>query len=320
MSLVKSGAIFDAMSFPVHVDRVENRALRINELHRHEYFELLYVKKGSLSCCFKSRTEVLKRGEILIIKPYVLHMLEDRDVANSCSYFCSFLPQVVDLNIQSLERLRGSKSPNAYFFKSLMSLLDRDSAAVKMKLDAELQHAMQDVLELLKVHAHTSSEKSHALCRFHFLELMALMSEQHERASESRHTVKQKVNVSVSKCMQGLRTVLNYIHDHYNDDLTLESMARMCGTAEPYFCRLFKNETGTTFMNYLNGLRIRKACELLRDTSDTALEICYQVGFSNYPRFLRQFKKNIGRSPVEFRREQSRGRRNRRMPVPAKWN
>ncbi|QBG46986.1 AraC family transcriptional regulator [Verrucomicrobia bacterium S94] len=308
MSLVQSGAIFDALSFPVHVDRVEDRELRIDELHRHEYFEFLYVKKGSLVCRFKSRTEILKQGEILIIKPYVLHRLDDQEKAVCCSYFCSFLPQAVDLNIQSLEMLQQSESPNVYYFKSLMSLVEKESAAVKMELAREVRQSMEHVLELLKVHSHTSSEKSHALCRFYFLELMALMSEQHDRALESRRTVKQEVSVSVSKCMQGLRAVLNYIHDHYDEELTLEAMARMCGTAEPYFCRLFKNETGSTFMNYLNGLRIRKACELLRDSSDNALEICYQVGYSNYPRFSRQFKKNTGQSPVEFRREVCRGR------------
>ncbi len=57
-----------------------------------------------------------------------------------------------------------------------------------------------------------------------------------------------------------------------------------------------------TFLNDLNGLRIERACVLLRDTCDNALDICYQVGFNDYTHFGRQFKKNTGMSPATFRK------------------
>jgi len=96
---------------------------------------------------------------------------------------------------------------------------------------------------------------------------------------------------------------LNYIHDHFEKPLALENVARMSGASGTYFCRLFKHETGLTFLNYVNGLRIERACVLLRDTCDNALDICYQVGFNDYTHFSRQFKKNTGMSPAAFRRQ-----------------
>ena len=64
-----------------------------------------------------------------------------------------------------------------------------------------------------------------------------------------------------------------------------------------------------TFLNYLNGLRIERAGVLLRETTDNALDICYQVGFNDYTHFGRQFKKNTGMSPAEFRKKNLNVRR-----------
>ena len=111
------------------------------------------------------------------------------------------------------------------------------------------------------------------------------------------------VAVSASRYQEGLRKTLNYIHDHFEQPISLEAMAAMSGASETYYCRLFKHETGLTFLNYLNGLRIEQACVQLRDSCDNAADICYRVGFNDYTHFGRQFKKNTGISPAEFRRK-----------------
>lgn len=316
MSLIKSGNIFDADSFPINVNTVQGRELRVDELHRHEYYELLFVKEGTLTCRFKGSEEVLKKGDVLIIKPYVLHMLVDMETEDrEEAYFCSFLPQAADLNLQSLENLKGSNSPMRYYFKAMISLCDEEVAAIKLTIGEGERSEIEALLNDLRIHSHDPTERGHAVLRFQFLALLAFLTEQHEKAEENSCKVKQELNVSVSRCMNGLRNTLNHIHNHYDEDLTLEQMAAMCGTAEPYFCRLFKSETGSTFMTYLNSLRIKKSCELLRDTTDSALEICYVVGFNNYPRFSRQFKKNKGISPVEFRKQEFKSRTVRRVAL-----
>mgnify|MGYP001493666004 CR=1 FL=1 len=118
MSLIKSRELFGETGFPIAVDTVLDRTLVQKELHRHEYFEMLFVEKGSLINRFKGAEIQLKTGDVLIMKPYVLHVLEDvwRKQPGK-AYCCSFLPQAVDSNIQSLEELKISSSPNGYFFK-----------------------------------------------------------------------------------------------------------------------------------------------------------------------------------------------------------
>ena len=77
MSLVKSRELFVEAAFPITVDTVIDRTLIQKELHRHEYFEMIYIEQGALINRFKSDEITMKAGDILIMKPYVLHVLND---------------------------------------------------------------------------------------------------------------------------------------------------------------------------------------------------------------------------------------------------
>jgi len=302
MSLIKSRQLFGDSAFPLAVDTVEDRTLIQKDLHRHEYFEMLFVEKGSLINRFKGAEVEMHAGDLLIMKPYVLHVLDDGVKKQSRkAYCCSFLPQAVDFNIQSLEELKESSSPNRYFFKPFMALIEENVPVVQLKLHSRHREVLTGLFEQLRKTTHEHTERGNALTRCRFLDLLAFLAGQYEEGQALSQTVQVDRAVPVSRYQDGMHKALNYIHDHFVEPLMLEDMAAMSGASETYFCRLFKHETGTTFLNYLNGLRIERACVLLRDTTNNALDICYQVGFSDYTHFGRQFKKNTGVSPAEFR-------------------
>lgn len=304
MSLVKSRELFVESAFPIAVDTVVDRTLIQKELHRHEYFEMLFVEHGSLINRFKGEEVLMNGGDVMIMKPYVLHVLEDtQEKAPRKAYCCSFLPQTVDFGIQSLEALNASSSPNKYFFKPILPLAEEGVSAIQLRVESDQQPTLIELFQQLKETSHEYTERGHALTRCHFLSLLAFLAEQYERDQVVSQAVEVDLSVSVSRYQAGLRKTLNYIHDHFEEPLSLEKMAAMSGASETYFCRLFKHETGMTFLNYLNGLRIERACVLLRDSSDNSLDICYQVGFNDYTHFGRQFKKNTGMSPSGFRKQ-----------------
>lgn len=304
MSLVKSRELFVESAFPITIDTVVERTLMQKELHRHEYYEMLFVEEGSLINRFKGSEILMNAGDILIMKPYVLHLIEDGDDSASRKvYCCSFLPQIVDGSIQSLEELKASSSPNKYFFKPFLSLADEGVSAVQLKMDESQRATLATLFGHLKATKHDHSERGLALTRCHFLNLLTYISEQHDLDLISNTTVPVDLVTPVSRYQTGLRKTLNYIHDHFDEALSLQEMAAMTGASGTYFCRLFKHETGMTFLNYMNGLRIERACVLLRDTSKNALDVCYEVGFNDYTHFGRQFKKNTGTSPADFRKQ-----------------
>ena len=68
-----------------------------------------------------------------------------------------------------------------------------------------------------------------------------------------------------------------------------------------YFSKLFKEETDQTFVEYLTGLRVEKAKEMLISPAASIKEVCMAVGYSDPNYFSRIFKKVTGRTPTEYR-------------------
>ncbi|MGJ8642106.1 MAG: AraC family transcriptional regulator [Luteolibacter sp.] len=304
MSLLKSRELFAENSLPIIVDTVVNRTLLQKDPHRHEYFEMLYVETGELINSFKSDEVQMSDGDVLIMKPYVLHVLKDtgKEVQGK-TFCCSFLPQVVDSQILSLEGVKASRSPSRYFFKSFMSLADDGISAVHFKVNEAQRAKLSKLFTLLKETSHDPNTQAIAMTRYHFLGVLTLLAQQHEENKGLNQVVSIDQSVTVSRYKGGLRKTLNHIHNNLSEPLTLEDMAAMCGASSTYFCRLFKHETGMTFLNYMNSLRIEQACVSLMNSSDSAQDICYQVGFNDYTHFGRQFKKHTGMSPASFRKQ-----------------
>jgi two-component system response regulator YesN len=93
-----------------------------------------------------------------------------------------------------------------------------------------------------------------------------------------------------------------YIDRHYADaELSLQDVAALVHLSPSHFSLIFSRETGETFKEYLSGLRLEKAKELLRTTALKSFEIAAQVGYNDPHYFSHVFKKHTGLSPRAFR-------------------
>lgn len=101
----------------------------------------------------------------------------------------------------------------------------------------------------------------------------------------------------------------DYIDKNYNKELTLEEVAEKVMLTPCYFSRIFKNEAGKSFIKYLTDVRINKAKELLNDYSLKIYQVSYMVGYDNVKHFVSTFKKQVGLSPSEYRRNICWGKR-----------
>ncbi|MGG1517857.1 AraC family transcriptional regulator [Paenibacillus oryzisoli] len=95
--------------------------------------------------------------------------------------------------------------------------------------------------------------------------------------------------------------VISFLQNNYMRTMTIEEMAHSLGLNRKYMAGLFKAVTGTPPQQYLGELRLRKACELLTDTSLSIKEIAYSVGYLNQLHFTRMFKRAYGVAPSEYR-------------------
>ncbi|PIE32515.1 hypothetical protein CSA56_15025 [candidate division KSB3 bacterium] len=97
-----------------------------------------------------------------------------------------------------------------------------------------------------------------------------------------------------------IRKALATIHEHYAEDLTLDGIAATTGAHKVYFSRLFKQELGITYYDYLTRYRIEKAKQLMVEPSYKIYEIGRMVGFRTYDQFCNAFKRITGSIPSEF--------------------
>ncbi|WP_159886889.1 response regulator [Paenibacillus puerhi] len=100
---------------------------------------------------------------------------------------------------------------------------------------------------------------------------------------------------------QELQKVKEYIEQHYNENITLESMAAILYMNPYYFSSFFKKHTKMNFKQYLTEVRMKQALKLLLQTDLMVYEIAEQVGYNNARQFSDMFKKHFGKLPQEYK-------------------
>lgn len=99
---------------------------------------------------------------------------------------------------------------------------------------------------------------------------------------------------------------LNYIEANYNNQFTIEYLAELCYWSPTHFRRVFHDIMGTSPLDFINNTRIAKACNLLRSTEDSILDISENVGFHSVSSFNRCFIKIMQMSPRDYRKQMQR--------------
>lgn len=106
-------------------------------------------------------------------------------------------------------------------------------------------------------------------------------------------------NTNYSKYMTA---AINYIRDHFSEQLTLEQVAQELNISRSYLALIFKKETSLTFSTWLRKYRIGKAKELLKNTNMSQDDICTEVGIYDSSYLCRLFKEYDHLSPDEYRK------------------
>lgn len=98
-----------------------------------------------------------------------------------------------------------------------------------------------------------------------------------------------------------VNNAIQYIQAHYNENLSLDNVAREIDLSAPYLSSLFSKVLGTTFINYVQSVRNQKAKELLSGTTMKVYEVAYSIGYDDEKYFSQVFRKAEGLTPSQFR-------------------
>ncbi len=98
-----------------------------------------------------------------------------------------------------------------------------------------------------------------------------------------------------------IRKTISYLNENYNKKITLEDVAKRIYLSPVYFSRIFKQETGTTFIHVLNTIRIERSCELIWTDRYRLTDIALMCGFEDQSYFTKVFKRVMGISPMQYK-------------------
>ncbi len=243
--------------------------------HFHNSIELIYVLKGSMTTNVEYMTHQLNDHDLVLINSGSPH--EFISTTSNCLFLCvqvSMEPSWT--NGQSVRF--DSNTPADFFppdefrqFKRLLVNMADKYFRKDQFYELYCTAATQQILYMLltKVPFHSLSD-SYA---------------------------------SSQEAMSGrLIRMVNYVDKNYASKLSLAEFARAEGKSLSYISHFIKKSINQTFQNYVNTVRFYAACRLIATDSISLLDVCYEVGFSDYRYFSRVFKKRTGLTPAQYRK------------------
>lgn len=259
----------------------------LTELHRHDYVEIAYVVKGNLKQNILGQDEVFHEGEICVVGQNSLH----QDYLTYQDAIVIFL----GISNEMFERKDdfGKKYSRAQdFFRKLVIRRKKDLKFIRFTPRPGAKEELEPVLaQIIRENAEVKPGYESIVAGL--LERMntILMSQYQIALSKKEQTQVRKLLFD---------DVIDYIDQNYAD-VTLDDLCRKFSYNTYYFNRLIKENTGLTYSQYLQKVRLDKAAFYLKTTSDSIERIALRVGYTNQGFFYEKFEKRFGTSPREYR-------------------
>lgn len=262
-----------------------NRAYEAFNLpqHTHDAIEISYVTEGTGFQYINETTVAVKQGDIFLLPVGTSHVYRPPSPAKVGSLGvinCVFRPEA--LRPWSDFPPEGSPLHEALYAPQTMErpwlhLYDKDNAFTDLFYNLLSEYRQKQPGYEVVVHAL-------------FSQLIAMLY---------RHSVRTS---TYEKRSPKIQDALQYIKHHFAEEITLKQVAEHAYLSVSHLQRLLKQATGSSFTSYVQHLRIKKCCELLKTTSMTVQQIAGTVGYQDMKYFHELFRHKTGMTPQEFRK------------------
>ncbi len=281
------------------------------DMHCHEYYELMLVNRGSCHHAFRGIETLLIPGDAILIPAHEAHGYA---LSGEISiYNCQFIPGKLDRDViqqVDMERILqgdGESQPamESVFWQHLVT--DREKMHAEHLPSYEFNSSKQGI-----IHLHPAEQTFIVSLLEHMLEVQN--SEDEDRLLRKRkyaELILLEVGKTVSSQNQKysdysagnqkiIAEVLTEIENNLTEPFDIAEVAKRYAFSPNYLRKLFKDFTGLAPVQYLNRLRMIRACECLEERSMSIKEVAEYVGIYDLNYFSRLFKKVIGCSPTKI--------------------
>lgn len=230
-------------------------------IHYHSSVELIYVKEGELISIINGRSVPVKKGRLIAVPGYTIHGFQTKSYAET---------SVLIIPNHYIKHF-GKTFENNTFYEYIFEGRWVKEIAVCM-------HKLQTV--------HNSTR----LYRSYIDLILSILTEK----VVSLRNIENKTDF---KLVQG---VLEYLEEHYAQNLSAAEVSKIFGYSVSSFSRIFNKHIGYSFPTYVGILRVRNAAYLMAEENHNILDAAFASGFENIRTFYRIFKQYFGQTPKEY--------------------
>lgn len=278
----------DDIQFPLPGFQVKLDAQRLQagfdmgkKHHYHDCLEISYFLSGKGVYRMLNQDIAMYPGDIIVLnnsEPHHLEVFED-----TVQYVLIFNPAVIcsdKTQTIDYEYLKPFLERNIHFFN-------------KVENNSAYSQVLKDNLLCIEEEFQKLEEGYQLMIKARLLLILTILT---------RHFSSMLRKPDLSRDQQTrIEKALDYLQAHFQEAVGLKSVADEMHMHPQYLSQIFKQVTGTTFIYYLNRLRINHAIELLTKSDKKITHIALECGFNNATSFYSNFKKYTGKMPAEFR-------------------
>lgn len=250
----------------------------------HADTEIIFVHSGSANFHIDYTRFSSEAGDIILLRPNAMHSIHPQKNQKQLSTTLLFH---LDMLGQS-----SISAPSVSYLQPLQNNILKFIPVIK-KNNEGYEEIKRCLFELFDIHYKKET----------FFELMinAKLNELLFLLFKFNYVVKKNTN-DLYKKNEKIREIVDYIHTNYNKNITVDKLAQIMGYSKTHFMTVFKQQTGSSCIDFLIQTRLRMAKDLLSNSNLTIVEIANEVGFTNLSNFNRQFKKYFNTTPSQYRK------------------
>lgn len=274
------------INFPFEVYRCKiPETFHFFPMHYHEEFEIVYMLEGILDCQINMEHFICREGDILVIPPGKVHgfnQFEDKS--------CHYANILFSLNLLEKE---DSEIFTTFFKPYLKESIQISNYFPKESKENILLH--DSVLTLFE-HRHEELTEP-LLIKSELYKVMSIL----QKIAPPAETL-----ISTSeRNIKRLMPVFEAIKKNSARSISVPEAASLSNLSESYFMTIFKQVSGSSFINFLKKTRLENARVMLLSTDISILEIAENSGFESVSYFIRAFKEFYKFSPLQYRKTMS---------------
>jgi AraC-like DNA-binding protein len=276
--------------FGIHDER---DVTRIEQAHRHEYFQVQVNLAGRTQHYIGATERMLEAGSLSFVLPYRVHRVPHPPGSRFyvLNFNQRFLRPELDVDPLDLEDVPLEHAPELapFLFQEFMDFR-LDGADLKAAHDGCRRMMEENTrrrfcsLEIIRANLLLLIA---AVCRRYETDLLRMAAEQAQRKSRR----------------DALSRVIRHVRDNLMQRISLADAAAAAALSPNYLAHLLKKETGKTFTDLVTERRMEKAQELLTHTTLRISEVAEAVGFEDVAYFARRFKQYYDIAPRDYRQK-----------------